>query len=81
MTLTELKEILGILQGFVVPILGYGIWLLIDIRDHLSRLNGRVGTCEDLREAHVQSDKEKHDNCEERLQGVEMLLMRRRAGE
>ncbi|MDE2258893.1 MAG: hypothetical protein KGK17_01000 [Betaproteobacteria bacterium] len=83
MIFTDLKEILSLLQTFVVPILGYGLYrlnriddTLLELRDHLAKLNGRVSTCYELREAHEQSDRDRHENCEDRLRDVEKSLLR-----
>lgn len=85
MSYTDLKDILSLLQTFVVPILGYGLYrlnrideTLVELRDHLAKLNGRVTTCYELREAHEQSDRDRHENCEERLHDVEKSLLRTR---
>lgn len=73
--MTDLKPLIDLVQALLIPVAGYGLKLLWDIRAHLAKLNGRVEKCEELRQAHEASDKDKHDNCEERLQGVETLLM------
>lgn len=82
MTLADLKEILNLLQTLVVPILGYGLYRLnriddaiIDVRDHLAKLNGRITTCEALRVKHEENDERQHDQCEKRLETVERKLM------
>lgn len=82
MTLAELKELLSLLQTLVVPVLGYGLYrlnriddALIDIRDHLAKLNGRITTCEALRQAHERDDDHKHEDCEGRIKTIEGKLM------
>jgi hypothetical protein len=82
MTWTELKEIINLLQMLVVPVLVYGLYrldkiedALIDIRNHLAKLNGRVGTCDALRQAHERDDDRKHDDCGKRVEKVEAKLM------
>ena len=59
MQLAELKEILGLLQGFVFPILGYGIYLLSDIRGQLVKLNSRIVKLESWTESHETLDNER----------------------
>lgn len=59
MTLTELKEVLGLLQGFVIPIMGYGVYLLTDIRNQLVKLNTRITTLEAWTESHEKLDDER----------------------
>lgn len=76
--MSELKPILDLIQTGMIPAIGYGVKLLWDIREHLTRLNGRIGTCEELRKAHEKSDQDKHDNCEERLHDVEKALLQSR---
>lgn len=74
-----LKELLtGIIalgQVVGVIVLFRGADALVSIREHLSKLNGRIGTCEELRKAHDVSDRERHEDCEERLHDVEKLLL------
>lgn len=79
MTIAELKEILNLLQGFVIPLLIYCMYLLSDIRDHLAQLNGRVGTCEQLHRAHEESDKDKHESCEKRIETIERSFIEKKA--
>lgn len=77
-----LKEILIglVLVLQAVSVKGYfrGLDTLEKIKDHLAKLNGRIGTCEELRKAHDKSDQDKHDNCEERLHDVEKALLQSR---
>lgn len=82
MTLTELKEFLSLLQTFIVPILGYGLYrlnriddTLLELRDHVAKLNGRISTCEELREMHERNDKEKHEGFAQRLHDLEKTLI------
>ena len=82
MTWTELKEIIELLQMLVVPVLTYGLYRLAriddalgDIREHLAKLNGKVGTCDALRQAHEESDEKLHDQCEQQLEIVQRKLM------
>ncbi|HWR21112.1 MAG TPA: hypothetical protein VN444_04535 [Verrucomicrobiae bacterium] len=76
--MTDLKPIIDLIQAALIPGLLYGIKLLWDIRDHLARLNGRVTKCEELRQAHERSDKEKHDSCEERIAFIEHTMIGRK---
>lgn len=82
MTWLEIKGILDILQTLVVPVLTYGLYRLAriddalgDIREHLAKLNGKVGTCDALRQAHEKDDDRKHDDCEGRVDKIEKKLM------
>lgn len=91
MQLAELKEILGLLQGFVVPILGYGIYLLSDIRIQLVKLNSRITKLESWTESHEDLDNERTtlirksvDECSTRITTSlqpSPTSMRRRSGE
>lgn len=76
--MTDLKPLIDLIQAALIPVLLYGIKLLWDIREHLARLNGRVATCEALRSAHEEEEKEKHRACETRLQYVERTLAERK---
>ena len=82
MTWLEIKGVLDILQTLVVPVLTYGLFRLAriddalgDIREHLAKLNGKVGTCDALREAHERDDDGKHEACEDRIKTIEGKLM------
>lgn len=75
MTERDWKPWLEFVQLVMIPGFGYGIKLLWDIREHLARLNGRVKTCEELRQAHERSDRDKHENCEERIAFIEHTLI------
>lgn len=72
-----LKELLiGVIalgQIIGVIVLFRGADALVDIREHLNKLNGRIGTCERLQEAHEQSDRDKHESCEKRIEAMEHL--------
>lgn len=74
-----LKEILvGIVllfQVIGVKMLFRGLDTLEGIKAHLAKLNGRIGTCEELRQVHERNDTEKHSNCEERLHDVEKTML------
>lgn len=74
-----IKELLiglvALLQIIGVIVLFRGVDALVDIRNHLAKLNGRIGTCEGLREAHEKHDHDKHDDCEGRLRDVEKVLI------
>jgi hypothetical protein len=61
--------------GGACTLIGYNIKLLWDIRDHLAKLNGKVGTCDALRQAHERDDDRKHDDCEKRVEKIEVKLM------
>lgn len=73
--MTDLKPLIDLIQAALIPGLLYGIKLLWDIREHLARLNGRIATCEALREAHEGNDERRHDQCEKRIETVERKLM------
>ena len=73
--MTDLKPLIDMIQTALIPGAVYGIKLLWDIREHLARLNGRVEKCEELRQAHEDSDREKHESCEKRVETVERKLM------
>ena len=77
-----LKEVLIglvlLLQGIGVKALFRGADALADIRTHLATLNGRMMTCEELRQVHDRNDKDKHDSCEMRIHEVEKTVMGRR---
>ena len=68
MSLAELKEAIGLLQGFVVPILGYGIYFLNDIREQLRRLNGRVTRLESWTNEHEKLDTERTENIRRQIE-------------
>lgn len=78
--MADLKPLIDLIQAALIPGLLYGIKLLWDIREHLARLNGRVATCEALREQHEIEAKDKHRACETRLHDVEFLLLGRKDG-
>jgi len=77
-----LKEVLIglvlLLQGVGVKALFRGADALNAIRTHLATLNGRMLTCEELRQVHDRNDKEKHDDCAIRLHEVERAVLARR---
>lgn len=50
--LEEISKVMPIVQTIGIPLLGYGAYLLRDIRDELRRLNGRVVRLEQWREDH-----------------------------
>ena len=80
-----LKEILlggiGIIQVVVLTIVFRTADAVVDIRNHLGKLNGSVGKCDALRQAHEQDDDRKHERCEDRVEKIEAKLMGRRHGE
>ena len=59
---TEARDWLGLLQGLLVPVLGYGAWILRDIRNQLRTLNGRMIKIEEWRGAHDKQDDERHED-------------------
>ena len=61
--------------GGACTLFGYNIKLLWDIRDHLAKLNGKVRTCDALRQAHERDDDRKHDDCEKRVDKIEGKMM------
>lgn len=73
--MTDLKPLIDLIQAALIPGLVYGIKLLWDIREHLAKLNGRVAKCEELRQAHEATDRDKHDSCEERIAFIEHTLI------
>ena len=91
MQIAELKEILGLLQGFVIPILGYGIYLLSEIRGQLVKLNSRITKLESWTESHETLDNERTtlirksvDDCSTRITTSlepSPTSMRRRSGD
>lgn len=76
--MTDLKPFIDLIQAALIPGLLYGIKLLWDIREHLVKLNGRISKCEELRQAHEVSDREKHDSCEERIISIERVLIEKK---
>ena len=52
MTSAELSNLLSTLQTLAVPMLGYGVKVLWDIRKQLQMLNGRLGRLEQWKEDH-----------------------------
>lgn len=76
--MTDLKPLIDFIQAAFIPGAIYGIKLLWDIREHLAKLNGRVEKCEELRQAHEVSDREKHNSCEERIGKIESTFIERR---
>lgn len=74
-TMTDLKPLIDFIQAALIPGVIYGLKLLWDIREHLAKLNGRVEKCEDLRLAHENSDKDKHDSCEQRIGVIEKAMI------
>lgn len=76
--MTDLKPLIDLVQASLIPVAGYGLKLLWDIRAHLVKLNGRVEKCEDLRHAHETSDKDKQDSCEQRIGVIESALIGRK---
>ena len=67
MSLTELKEVLNLLQGLVVPLLVYAMYLLSDIRDQLVKLNSRVTTLETWTREHEKLDTERTENIRDQI--------------
>lgn len=76
--MTDLKPLIDLIQAALIPGLLYGIKLLWDIRDHLARLNGRITKCEELRQAHEASDKDRHESCEDRIGFIERAMIERK---
>ena len=64
MTLTDL---LSLAQTFLVPILGYGVYLLNDIRAQLVRLNGRVTRVETWTREHEKLDDERTETIRQQI--------------
>jgi len=62
MSFYELKEVLSLVQGLVVPLLVYAMYLLSDIRDQLVKLNSRVTTLEGWTRSHEKLDDERTEN-------------------
>ena len=54
----ELARISPFLQTIVVPIVGYGAFMLKGIRDEFRKLNGRLGRLEQWKEDHVEQTHE-----------------------
>lgn len=73
--MTDYMPVLVLTLSTLLTLLGYGVKLLWDIREHLVKLNGRIEKCEELRKAHEDSNERQHDKCEERLETVERKLM------
>ena len=67
MQFTEIKDILTVLQGFVLPILGYGIYLLTDIRTQLQVLNSRVTRLETWTKGHEALDNERTETIKQAI--------------
>ena len=70
MTSAELSNLLSTLQTLAVPMLGYGVKVLWDIRKQLQTLNGRMGRLEQWKEDHKEQEEKdlRHleqliDNC------------------
>lgn len=76
--MADMKPWIEFVQLVMIPGFAYGIKLLWDIREHLARLNGRVKTCEELREAHEQADRDRHDSCENRISVIERVMIERK---
>lgn len=68
MTLTELKDVLNLLQGLVVPLLVYAMYLLSDIRDQLVKLNSRVTKLETWIGEHEKLDTERTENIRRQIE-------------
>jgi hypothetical protein len=61
------KEFLDLFNALVVPAIGYGAYVLRDIRDNLRTLNGRVGKSEQWQHDHDARDIERFDSLRDDL--------------
>ena len=55
----DLRDVLDLLDKLVLPLIGYGAWVLRDIRDHLRILNGRLTRAEQWGVDHEKQDEER----------------------
>lgn len=62
-----LSDMLDLVQTFLVPILGYGVYLLNDIRMQLIRLNGRVTRVETWTGEHEKLDDERTETIRQQI--------------
>jgi len=67
MSLADLKEILSLVQGLVVPLLIYAMYLLSSIRDQIVKINGRVTTVEAWTTSHEKLDDERTELIRQQL--------------
>jgi hypothetical protein len=76
--MTDYMPLLLLIFSSLLTVLGYGIKLLWDIRERLSQLNGRIGTCEALRCALENENDKRHDHCDDRIEIIERKFMETR---
>ena len=63
-----------LIQVVIVPVTGYGAWVLRDIRDQLRRMNGRVLVSETWREDHTKQDDERHRKLEADMERLDQRV-------
>ena len=68
MTPTDLLNLLSTLQSLVVPIIGYGVKVLWDIRAQLQTLNGRMGKLEQWRDDHKEQEETNMEHLKELIE-------------
>ena len=56
MTPADISNLLSTLQSLAVPLIGYGVKVLWDIRQQLQTLNGRMGRLEQWRDDHKEQE-------------------------
>lgn len=54
--MTDLQSILSVIQILIIPVVGYGVRVLKDIRDEFRALNGRMTRIEQWRDDHIDAD-------------------------
>ena len=67
MTPADLSNLLSTLQSLAVPMLGYGVKVLWDIRSQLQTLNGRMGKLEQWKEDHKDQEDRNIEHLEKRI--------------
>lgn len=65
--MTDLAPLLQFAQAVAVPALAYIVKVLLDIREHLARLNGRVGGLEKWTDAHERRDEKRGDELRQEI--------------
>jgi TolA-binding protein len=65
------SDLAGLFERLVVPILGYGAYILRDIRNQLRAMNGRLMKMEEWRELHHEQDERFHQETAARVTYLE----------
>lgn len=65
-----IQEIANLIAKLAVPLLGYGAYILRDIREEIRKLRESLLVLETQREAHQRQDDERHETVRRELEGL-----------